>query len=73
MQKYTPRQLLIKCTKSNGGAFMKGEWYTAHMDEDTNWTVKGVDNEAYSLERSMWGRLVHISETQRFYFEPSED
>lgn len=73
MQKYTPRNLMVKCIKANGGAFMKGQWYTAHMDEDANWTVKGVDGFSYPVERSMWGRLVHLGVTEKFTFEPSED
>lgn len=70
---YTPRVMMLVCTKANGGAFMKGQAYEADMDAYGNWSVTGVDGESYDLQRSMWGRLVYQGATEKFFFEPNDD
>lgn len=65
------KSIKVKCTKSTGGAFMKGQVYNASMSEG-DWCVKGIDGQSYTTLRGMWGTIYYhnLDRTERFTFEP---
>ncbi|ANM45858.1 hypothetical protein BI040_gp16 [Escherichia phage vB_EcoS_NBD2] len=67
------KSIKVKCIKSTGGAFMKGQIYNASMS-DGDWCVKGVDDYSYTTLRGMWGTIYYCSLDRkvRFTFEPVE-
>lgn len=65
----------VVCTKSTGGAFIKGEKYKSTVHDSGEISVKGVEGYDYQLERGMWGAVYYNSSDRksRFTFEPVMD